>query len=342
VTELLSVEEPAAAPAPSVSVIVCAYTEQRWADLRDGMTALREQTVRPSEVLLVVDHAEELLLRARDAFPSVRVIPNAGPRGLSAARNSGVAEARGEILAFVDDDALPARDWLEHLIEPYADPDVVAVGGSATPRWPLGRPGWFPEEFDWVVGCSYRGMPTSRSEIRNLMGCNMSFRADVLAAETGFPVGVGRVGLKPMGCEETELCIRIRQRRRRARIVFEPKASVRHRVTPERTGWNYFVARCFAEGNSKALVAKHVGTDDALQLERSYCLRTLPTGVLAGIRAAARGKYSGLARAAAIMAGLTVTAAGYGGASARRKWLRGARARNCADPIPAAPAAPAR
>ena len=319
-TDVLPVVEPAAPAAPSVSVIVCAYTELRWLDISAGMAALLAQTVPPSEVLLVVDHAQELLVRAREAFPAVRVVANTGPRGLSGARNTGLAEARGEILAFVDDDALAAPDWLERLIEPYADPDVVAVGGSAMPSWPRERPGWFPPEFDWVVGCSYRGLPTSRSEIRNLMGCNMSFRAEVLAEDAGFPVGVGRVSSNPMGCEETELCIRIRQRRRRARIVLEPRASVQHRVTPERTRWDYFVARCFAEGNSKALVAGHVGADDALELERSYCLRTLPTGVLAGIRAAARGHYAGLAQAGAIMAGLTVTAAGYGTAVLRRRW----------------------
>jgi hypothetical protein len=152
------------------------------------------------------------------------------------------------------------------------------------------------------------------------MGCNMSFRADVLAEDPGFPVGVGRVGTRPAGCEETELCIRIRQRRRSARIVYEPGASVRHRVTPERTRWDYFVSRCYAEGGSKALVAKHVGADDALELERSYCLRTLPTGVLRGVCAAIRGNFTGLGQAGAIVAGLTVTAAGYGGAALRRAW----------------------
>ncbi len=298
----------------SVSVVVCAYTERRWTDICRGVAALQAQTRRPAEVLLVVDHAEDLLQRARQAFPELRVLPNTGPPGLSAARNTGIAAAHGEIVAFLDDDAAPAADWLEHLLAPYADPDVVAVGGAAIPAWPDTRPAWFPPEFDWVVGCSYRGLPPRRSEIRNVMGCNMSFRSDALAGVHGFPVGIGRVGARPLGCEETELCIRIRQRHDGARIIFEPAAVVRHRVTPERTRPTYFLSRCYAEGVSKALVARHVGSDDALRLERDYCLRTLPRGVLAGLRAAASGRRAGaagLARSGAILVGFAVTAAGY-------------------------------
>ncbi len=304
---------------PAVSVVVCVYTDRRWTDICRGLAALQAQTWPPAEVIVIADHADDLLQRVRDAFPWVRALPNQGPRGLSAARNTGVAAARSEIVAFVDDDALAAPDWLEHLVAPYVDdPDVVAVGGAALPAWPVERPGWFPPEFDWVVGCSYRGLPSRRSEIRNLMGCNMSFRADVLAGDPGFPIGVGRVGSKPTGCEETELCIRIRQRREGARIIFEPRATVRHRVTPERTRWDYFLARCYAEGGSKALVARHVGADDALRLERSYCFRTLPRGIVDGIRATARGRSTGLAQAGAILVGLTATVAGYCIARLRR------------------------
>ena len=305
---------------PAVSVVMCVYTERRWDDICEGMAALENQTLPPAEVLVVVDHADELLERLRRVFPQARVLSSQGPRGLSAARNTGVAAAQGEIVAFLDDDARPASDWLEHLVAPYVDADVVAVGGSAMPGWPARRPGWFPPEFDWVVGCSYRGLPAHRTEIRNLMGCNMSYRADVFADDPGFPVGVGRVGSRPMGCEETELCIRIRQRDKGARIIFEPRATVRHRVTPERARWSYFVARCYAEGASKALIARHVGTDDALRLERTYCFRTLPLGVADGVRAAVRGESAGLARAAAIVAGLGVTVAGYAAAMIRRVW----------------------
>jgi GT2 family glycosyltransferase len=308
---------------------MCAYTERRWADICQGLAAIEGQTYAPAEVIVIVDHADDLLERIRHAFRWTRTLPNGGPRGLSAARNTGVAAAQSEIVAFLDDDAVPAPDWLEHLIAPYLDPAVVAVGGAAVPSWPTARPTWFPPEFDWVVGCSYRGLPSRRSEIRNVMGCNMSFRANVLADHLGgFPIGVGRVGSKPMGCEETELCIRIRQSRADALILFEPRAIVHHRVTPERARWAYFLARCYAEGVSKALVAKHVGADDALRLERNYCLYTLPRGILDGIGAAIRGKLTGLARAGAILVGAVATVAGYGIARIRRFRMPAVRARS--------------
>jgi hypothetical protein len=294
-----------------VSVVVCAFTERRWPDLCHGLAALDGQTCPPAEVVLVTDHADGLLDRARRTFRHVRCVPNAGPPGLSAARNTGVAAARGDVVAFIDDDAAPDPDWLERLLAPYADPDVVAVGGTALPAWPAGRPAWFPAEFDWVVGCSYRGLPTERAEIRNLMGCNMSFRSTVLGTGSPFRVGVGRVGDRPLGCEETELCIRIRQHRTWARIMFEPGATVRHRVTPERTRLRYFLARCYAEGVSKSLVAGAVGTGDGLRSERGYCARTLPRGFAEGILAAAHGHPAGLARSGAILAGLGATVVGY-------------------------------
>jgi hypothetical protein len=182
---------PAAPARPAVSVVVCAFTERRWPDLCHGLAALDDQTCPPAEVVLVTDHADGLLERARRTFPHVRSVPNAGPPGLSAARNTRVVAARGDVVAFIDDDAVPAGDWLEQLVAPYADPDAVAVGGMAVPAWPAGRPAWFPAEFDWVIGCSYRGLPTERAEIRNLMGCDDGF-ADF--RDTALPI-LQRAGL---------------------------------------------------------------------------------------------------------------------------------------------------
>ena len=78
-------------------------------------------------------------------------------RGISGARNSGIAAARGAIIAFLDDDAIAAPDWLEQLLAGYSSPNVLGVGGAIEPQWQGGRPRWFPPEFDWVVGCTYLG-----------------------------------------------------------------------------------------------------------------------------------------------------------------------------------------
>jgi glycosyltransferase involved in cell wall biosynthesis len=296
---------------PATSVIVCAYTERRFADLVAAIRSVERQGTRPAEVVVVVDHNPELLARARSELDAV-VVPSTGPQGLSGARNTGIAASRGAVLAFLDDDAAAAPDWLGHLLAPYADPRVMGVGGAIEPDWAECRPPFMPDEFDWVVGCTYRGMPTVRCAVRNLIGANMSLRREVFDAVGGFRTDVGRVGTRPLGCEETELCIRARRVLRGGELIFEPRARVRHRVPSERAAWRYFRSRCWSEGRSKAVVARHSGADDALSTERRYVTSTLPRGVARGVGAAVtRGDAGGLARAGAIVAGLTITTAGY-------------------------------
>jgi O-antigen biosynthesis protein len=302
---------------PSVSVVVCAYTEQRWGDIVRAVASVAAQHHRADELLLVVDHNEALAVRAARELAGVKVVRNAHARGLSGARNTGVELAAGEVIAFLDDDAAARPDWLERLLGPYRDPSVAAVGGAAFPLWPAGagsgvRPGVLPArrgggpgELDWVVGCSYAGQPGGLAEVRNLMGCNMSFRRDVFGVAGGFSEGIGRIGSVPLGCEETELCIRLRQRVPGARIVFEPAAAVMHRVGQARTGWRYLLRRCWAEGLSKAAIAQMVGRGDALSAERAYLTRVLPGAAARQVRTGA------LAGALAIMAAVLFTGSGY-------------------------------
>jgi GT2 family glycosyltransferase len=187
---------------------------------------------------VVIDHNDELLALAGDAFGgamSVRVLPSTGPRGLSGARNSAIAASRGDVVAFLDDDAVADGDWLHQMVTTLAEPDVYGVGSAAVPLWPGGeRPRWFPPEFDWVVGCSYRGLPTQRASVRNVIGVAMAFRREVFDLAGMFSADVGRVGLAPTGCEETELCIRLRQARPEVVIRYLPDVTVRHRVTDDR------------------------------------------------------------------------------------------------------------
>ena len=182
-----------------------------------------------------------------------------------------------------------------------------------------GRPRWFPDPFLWVVGCTHNGMPSVRGPVRNVVGASMIFRRDALVSLGGFTEEVGRVGLLPEGCEETEMCIRARQRIEGASVIFEPLAVVDHLVPAERATLGYFFSRCLAEGRSKAAVSRLVGSSDGLSEERRYTRETLPAAVAAGLRDAVRGDLAGLARAAMVLAGLATTAAGYASGRLRRR-----------------------
>jgi cellulose synthase/poly-beta-1,6-N-acetylglucosamine synthase-like glycosyltransferase len=298
--------------APAISVIICAYTEGRWAPLVAAVESVQDQTLPAHEIIVVIDHNRRLLARVRERFPQIVAIENSAQQGLSGARNCGIIAASGAIIAFLDDDAAAAPDWLARLAAGYRDGLVLGVGGRIDPLWEETPPRWFPAEFNWVLGCNYIGLPTAPAAIRNLVGANMSFRREVFAAVGGFRPGMGRLGTIPLGCEETELCIRVHQRAPRAILQYEPAAAVRHLVTPNRTTTRYFFSRCWSEGRSKALVTQFTGTNDGLASERAYAFTVLPRGVLRGLRdAVLRGDSAGLGRAGAIIAGLGVTAAGY-------------------------------
>ena len=291
----------------NASVVVCAFDAGRWERTVEAIESILAQDVPVDEVLLVIDHNSELLERARAVFPGppVRVVASRGARGLSGARNTGVAETSSEIVAFLDDDAVAEPTWIRHLLTAYDDGDVVACGGAVLPMLDGDRPAWWPVEFDWIVGCSYTGLPTERADVRNVIGANMSARRDAVVAVGGFPEGIGRIGSRPVGCEETDLYIRLTQHQPGARVVYEPAAVVHHFVPASRLSWRYFRSRCLAEGLSKAQVAARVGSERALASERSYTLKVLPRGVVRGLRDGVPG------RSLAIAAGLALTTFGY-------------------------------
>jgi len=303
----------------SVSVVICAYTQRRWEDLTRAVESARAQP-ETGEVILVIDHEPELLRRARAAWPQITVVANASRQGLSGARNTGVLASGHDIVAFLDDDAWAAGDWLSWLAEPFTDPRVAAVGGRADPIWPAAGPGrmLLSPELLWIVGCSYRGLPTERGEVRNVMGCSMAFRRAVILDLGGFNVDTGRVGRLPLGCEETELCIRVSQADATARILYEPRARVHHRVGAERTGWSYLLSRSYFEGVSKAALSRTLGRGAALAAESSYVRSVLPRAVARELRGLGSG---GGARAAAIVFSLAAAGAGYLRGSATRVQL---------------------
>lgn len=302
---------------PDVSVIICTHDTDRWTELLLAVGSVQRQGFSGDvEVLVVVDGNELLRRRAQVRFgEAVRVLANEHERGLSGARNTGVEAARAPIVLFLDDDAFAAPGWIEAHLRAYDDRRVVGTGGVIDPDWLNGRPSWWPAEFDWVVGCTYIGWAGTASDapegeagpvvIRNPIGANMGFVRELVLEAGGFSSDLGRTARSAAGCEETELAIRILQRRPNGRIVAVPDASVRHRVPAERATLGYFARRCVAEGRSKAAVARTVGASAATSAERDYVVHTLPAAVTRAVRTRR------LTRAAAVVLGSVLTSASY-------------------------------
>ncbi len=294
-----------------VSVVICAFTDERFERLVAAVRSLQNQTVRPAEIVIAVDHNPRLLERVRHELPEVIAVDSTRQRGAGGARNAGVAASTGQILAFIDDDAQAAPDWLERLLPAFAQPNVLGCGGSIEPVWPpTGRPHWFPAEFDWVIGCTYRGLPSRPRAVRNVISANMAVRREVFDELGGFRVDFGKQGTRSEP-EDTEFCIRASKHWPERVWMYVPEAVVHHTVSLERTRWRYFFERCVNEGRGKARMRSLSTVPLRLEVERSYVTRTLPTGIFQGLARGTRGDRRGFLCAATIIGGLSVTAIAY-------------------------------
>ncbi len=297
----------------AVSVIVCCFTEQRLNDIFESVTSIRHQARPPEEIILIVDHNRKLyeLLR-KELGHLARVVLNEGTSGVSGSRNVGVELARGDVVAFLDDDAVAEPEWLVRLTMLFRDPDVVAAGGRAVLSWAKDRPFWFPEELDWTVGGSLNWLPDEPTIVRNPHGFNMCFRREVFRAVGGFATEIGGIRGVPRSGEEADLCLRIGHQWPTARVVWEPRAIVVHKVSVSKARFSIILWRAYCEGLCKSWVqqsAQGNGKDKALSTERAYLkhlmYRSLPS------RLTSFWDLKGAVQMAAILMCLMAAGAGY-------------------------------
>ncbi|MGP0053420.1 MAG: glycosyltransferase [Solirubrobacteraceae bacterium] len=314
----------------SISVVVCAYTTARWQLLQEAIESILAQERAPHEIVLCIDHNEELAAMARDLWGDdqrVRVIENRYPGRLGSARNSALELLSGEIVAFLDDDARADPDWLSRLSEVYAgNPDVQAVGCAPTPAFETARPSWFPVEFDWVFGCTYRGLPTRRAPTRRLIGAAMTVRRAAALAVGGFHSD---------NHDDMDLSHRLVDRYGPAAVIFEPTIRVSHFVTAERVKWAYFWRRCFNVNRGKVLAFRDMEQAGNLSADIGFVASALLGGVPRHLASGTRGRAR---RAAATIAGIAL--AGLGNLAGRLDLLRGVTEPAPTRGLAGAPAAP--
>lgn len=176
--------------------------------------------------------------------------------GLSYARNAGIRTARGEFIAFIDDDAWPDRDWLKKLEEGFSDPQVAAVGGKVEPffKGSADWPGWLHirlRGFFTVVDYADR---KSLHYPNYPAGTNMAFRKSVFAKVGNFSSDLGRTGESLLSMEEADLCLRIE--RAGYAVQYTPEAVVHHKVHGNRLSKNWLKQRSHWQGISAAIIEK--------------------------------------------------------------------------------------
>ena len=259
-----------------VSVVICTYSPDIYEHFCDAVESVLAQTHDPVELVLVVDGNEELHERVVDDFgdhPGVETHCNEENVGLSASRNNALAYVTGDVVAFMDDDAVADERWVEELVAVYESTDAIAAGGRMTPLWVAGKPRFLPEEFYWLVGVNPPGFADAGEEVRNTYGSNISFRAWVLDELDGFETQVGRRGEKNLQAEEPELCVRMRERYGQG-VVYNPEATVGHKVFGYRTEFRWLLERAFWQGYSKRGL-ETVVSEDATDTETEFLTELL-------------------------------------------------------------------
>jgi glycosyltransferase involved in cell wall biosynthesis len=226
---------------PELSVVLCSLNGADGVDR--ALAALAEQTIADRMQVIVVDDGSTdgtaEVARARGAH----VVRHEVNRGLSAARNTGIAEATAPVVAFLDDDCIPQRDWAERLLGAYVHASIMGTGGSICPTPGSGLFGRYLErhnplepleaELGRSEALPYRLLlylrrqwsarrPEGRRPVYSLVGANMSFRREVLEQVGGFDERF------TFGADELDLCMRLTVERPNDRFVLEPRAIIRH------------------------------------------------------------------------------------------------------------------
>lgn len=252
---------------PLVSAVATTYAVERLPDVEELLDSLAAQTYSKLEIIFVAERVPEIADRVRRYaaqrhIANLRVVFRQGGGGLSGARNIGVSEARGDIVAFIDDDAIARHDWVEAIVAVLsAHPAAIGVAGGATPIWEDPAMAWLPEEFFWIISCpvpAWTGV-TGIQPVRNAWGVNMAFRREAFArrrfseqfgvSNRGLPASL-KLGLQG---DDTEFCFRLTGETARP-ILFAPACQVFHKVRRERLTVRFTRRHAFWEGYTKATI----------------------------------------------------------------------------------------
>lgn len=254
-----------------VSVIIGSYRPGKC--LYRCIDSLRKQTVLPDEIIIGVDsEQDEQYIQTSPEIPIKFAV--SGKTGVSAARNAACEVAKGDIFAFIDDDATADPDWIERIHTVFEDPTISCVGGTVVPFF---QGQTIPEQWYWIIGCT--GL--SKRPICS----NMAIRRHDFVLAGRFPENLGRIKHNLTIGEETELILALEKAHRK--VLWVPELVVHHWCPETRMEWSYIVTRAYKEGVGKAIISKKYPLDQEQQFLKYYLthpdIYTVPVLVATGV-----------------------------------------------------------
>jgi glycosyltransferase involved in cell wall biosynthesis len=265
---------------PFISVIICAFSMKRYSETVKCINSVLINEYKNFEMIIVIDGNEKLKQKIESEFKAINnilIVDNKKNEGPSVSRNRGVELAKGEIVAFIDDDAFAAPDWLETIVKNfYKDPEISALGGKLIPVYENGARK-LPEELLWIVGCTYKGHPIKKQFVRNVISANMAVKREVFKEVQFEKMFDGR----NWKMEDTLFGIRLFMKKKNA-ILYDPVMVVYHNVSKERTKMNYILQRSYSEGRLKYDLGRVIQTnfrDKQIFLHEQSYLKTLLSSI---------------------------------------------------------------
>ncbi|WP_336326976.1 glycosyltransferase family 2 protein [Halovenus sp. HT40] len=279
-----------------VSVVVCTHASERFPDLVEAVESLQAQRYDQVETVVISDGNDDLAERIEQQFggdPDVQVHCNETNRGVSYSRTKGAKRAAGDIVAFIDDDAVARPDWIENLVAVYEETDALAVGGRMAGQWLGGDPWYLPEEFYWLVGVTHRGFAEAGEEVRNTYESNISFRRDVFLDLGGFDTSFGPTATTYSHSEGAEIGTRLKRAYDRG-VVYEPDAVVEHKVFDYRLSLRWLVEKSLQQGESKYRLGQQTTADIGSEAGflRELLLDHVPRRLAALVRTPSKAKIA--------------------------------------------------
>ena len=278
-----------------ISVAICTAGERSTLD--EALASVTSQALPPTCTieLLVVDNSQtttDFVRFAADAAAQGSPVPvryvREPQRGLGFARNAAIEAAQGELVAFLDDDAVADPSWAANLVAAYRETGAAVVGGRVDPIWEVDRPGWLGDDLLGFLSILDYGPDRSVCHYPHYpFGVTIAFRRTLLEHLGGFNTALGGGGAPTYLMDEIELCSRIE--RAGQTIVYAPEARVRHLVPAGRTTRAFFLQRAAVLGRAAARVGWTAGD---VRAPRS--VRLLASYARGEIQAAVRAARHGL------------------------------------------------